>query len=208
MRNLLIAIIFCLNFAYNFSANAQTITEDKYNYIVKYVKQEGLLTEQDGDIQQFAMQNVKRKALDELFLKLGYSNIVLDEQNINATISGFKIIDEYYNKDYYSIIADFSFSKIVIADVIKAQKDNELNAGKKKISNSRLVNVVVILKENDDLIDEYKTFHQWLKKNKIKHSPQQITNNQIHVKLFNVDEDNIYSSLRKLNLNGSMYIEL
>lgn len=208
MRKLFIATIFFLNFAYNISANSSTITEDKYNYIVKYVKQEGLLTEQDGDIQQFAMQNVKRKALDELFLKLGYDNIILDEQNINATVSGFKIIDEYYNKDYYSIIADFNFSKIVIADFIKAKRDEELNEGKNNISSGRLVNVVVVLKENDDLIDEYKSFHQWLKENNIKHSPQQITNNQIHVKLFNVDEDNIYSSLRKLNLNGSMYIEL
>ena len=59
-----------------------------------------------------------------------------------------------------------------------------------------------------DVIEEYNILRNWLVKNKIQYAPYKINYKQIHVKVFNIQEDSFYNSLCNLDINGSMYVDL
>ncbi len=194
--------IILYSFTINYSVKASNIIEDKYFYIVQNVKIESLMEEEANDIRQKALNEVKRKAFDEVLSKLGHQDIIVNDENLNSFINGYKIVDEYYDNEYYSIVANFNFNKSLVKDLI----ENHLNKNQNE-NQGRIVDAVVILTENYDIVSEYSAFRSWLVKNKITYKPLQITKNQVHVKLINVYENKIYKTLRGLNLNGSMYIE-
>lgn len=197
----IIVILFILNIGFNIRAS--NLTEDKYFYIVQNVKIENLIEEETENIRQKALNEVKRKAFDEILNKLGHQEIVVSDDNLNSFINGYKIVDEYYDNEYYSIVANFNFNKSLVKDMI----ESSLNKNKDENNKGRIVNAVVILTENYDIVGEYSALKNWLVKNKILYKPLQITKNQVQIKLINVYEDTIYKTLRKLNLNGSMYLE-
>lgn len=190
------------SFNINYSVKASNIIEDKYFYIVQNVKIESLVEEESDDIRQKALNEVKRKAFDEVLNKLGHQEIIVNDENLSSFINGYKIVDEYYDNEYYSIVASFNFNKSLVKDLIT----NYLNKNQNE-NQGKVINAVVILTENYDIVSEYSAFRSWLVKNKITYKPLQITKNQMQIKLINVYENTIYKTLRGLNLNGSMYIE-
>ena len=179
------------------------ISEDKNFYYVKNIKLESLITTEVPNIKQYIFDQVKRYAFDEVAKKIGKINSVPSDENIDASISGYKIIDEYYDSDYFSIIANFTFNKSVLKDI--AEGSNETDVSDKE--NEIPVNAIVVLEEVGDVIDEYNILKKWLTKNTIQYVPYKITYKQIQIKVFNIAENRFYDNLRKLNINGSMYIE-
>ena len=179
------------------------ISEDKNFYYVKNIKLESLITTEVPNIKQYIFDQVKRYAFDEVAKKIGKINSVPSDENIDASISGYKIIDEYYDSDYFSIIANFTFNKAVLKDI--AENSNETDIGEKE--DEIPVNAIVILEEVNDIIDEYNILKKWLIKNKTQYVPYKITYKQVQIKVFNVRENKFYDNLRKLNVNGSMYVE-
>ena len=120
IKNLLFLTLTFLACGANIALSAN-ISEDKYYYYVKGVKAEDISANDNETTKKVALDNVKRLAMDTLQEKLG-ENLQLDETNLNSAIGGYKIVDEYYDKDFYSIVADFNFSKIVINSFIKNSK--------------------------------------------------------------------------------------
>ena len=179
------------------------ITEDKSYYYVKNIKLESLITTEIPNVKQYIFNQVKRYAFDEVAKKIGKTNAVPSDENIDASISGYKIIDEYYDSDYFSVIANFTFNKSVLKDI--AEGSNETDVSDKE--NEIPVNAIVVLEEVGDVIDEYNVLKKWLIKNKIQYVPYKITYKQVQVKVFNIAENRFYDNLRKLNINGSMYVE-
>ena len=196
-------VVICIYYSLIFNANASQINETEYFYTIKSVKIEGLITEKIDNMQQFALNKAKQKALEEILAKLGHSDIILTEVNLNSCINSYKIIDEYYDNEYYSMMANFDFNKSIIQDYIQNDIENKNN----KKNKEKLVNAVVVLNENYDIVSEYVTFKQWLIKNKITYKPLKITKQQISIRLLNIYESNIYKTLKKLGLNGSIYLE-
>lgn len=194
--------IFFLIFNVHLSFSLE-ISEDKNFYYVKNIKLESLITTEVPNIKQYIFDQVKRYAFDEVAKKIGKINSVPSDENIDASMSGYKIIDEYYDSDYFSIIANFTFNKAVLKDI--AENSNETDIGEKE--DEIPVNAVVILEEVNDIIDEYNILKKWLIKNKTQYVPYKITYKQVQIKVFNVRENKFYDNLRKLNVNGSMYIE-
>ena len=194
--------IFFLIFNVHLSFSLE-ISEDKNFYYVKNIKLESLITTEVPNIKQYIFDQVKRYAFDEVAKKIGKINSVPSDENIDASISGYKIIDEYYDSDYFSIIANFTFNKAVLKDI--AENSNETDIGEKE--DEIPVNAIVILEEVNDIIDEYNILKKWLIKNKTQYVPYKITYKQVQIKVFNVRENKFYDNLRKLNVNGSMYIE-
>ena len=139
IRNLLFLTLTFLAYGSNVALSAN-ITEDKYYYYVKGVKAEDISANDNETTKKVALDNVKRLAMDALQEKLG-ENLQLDETNLNSAIGGYKIVDEYYDKDFYSIVADFNFSKIVINSFIKNSKKKDVKLA------SNTVDAVVVLKE-------------------------------------------------------------
>ena len=86
-----------------------------------------------------------------------------------------------------------------------AEGSNETDVSDKE--NEIPVNAIVVLEEVGDVIDEYNILKKWLTKNTIQYVPYKITYKQIQIKVFNIAENRFYDNLRKLNINGSMYIE-
>ena len=194
--------IFFLIFNVHLSFSLE-ISEDKNFYYVKNIKLESLITTEVPNIKQYIFDQVKRYAFDEVAKKIGKINSVPSDENIDASISGYKIIDEYYDSDYFSIIANFTFNKAVLKDI--AENSNETDIGEKE--DEIPVNAIVILEEVNDIIDEYNILKKWLIKNKTQYVPYKITYKQVQIKVFDVRENKFYDNLRKLNVNGSMYIE-
>ena len=124
IKNLLFLTLAFLAYGSNVALSAN-ISEDKYYYYVKGVKAEDISSSDNETTKKVALDNVKRLAMDALQEKLG-ENLQLDETNLNSAIGGYKIVDEYYDKDFYSIVADFNFSKIVINSFIKNSKKKDV----------------------------------------------------------------------------------
>ena len=179
------------------------ITEDKNYYYIKNVKLESLITTEIPNVKQYIFNQVKRYAFDEVARKIGKINAVPSDENIDASISGYKIIDEYCDSDYFSVIANFTFNKAVLKDIAEGSNETEVDDKENEIP----VDAIVVLEEMDDVIDEYNVLKKWLIKNKIQFIPYKITYKQVQVKVFNITEDRFYDNLRKLNINGSMYID-
>ena len=180
------------------------ITEDKNFYYAKNVKLESLITTETQNIKQYIFNQVKRYAFEEVAGKIGNINATPSDENIDASISGYKIIDQYYDNDYFSVIANFTFNKSVLRDI--AENSNETDMRQHQ-DNDTPVNIIVILDEMNDVVAEYNVLIKWLLKQKIQYSPYRITYKQVQLKVFNVKEDKFYNDLQKLNINGSMYVD-
>lgn len=199
IRNLLFLTLAFLAYGSNVALSAN-ISEDKYYYYVKGVKAEDISANDNETTKKVALDNVKRLAMDALQEKLG-ENLQLDETNLNSAIGGYKIVDEYYDKDFYSIVADFNFSKIVINSFIKNSKKKDVKLA------SNTVDAVVVLKERTNIINEFVKFREYLRQEQISHKVIKIRGNEVHIKIYKVSEGTIYDTLKKLNLNGKMYID-
>lgn len=199
IRNLLFLTLAFLAYGSNVALSAN-ITEDKYYYYVKGVKAEDISANDNETTKKVALDNVKRLAMDALQEKLG-EDLQLDETNLNSAIGGYKIVDEYYDKDFYSIVADFNFSKIVINSFIKNSKKKDAKLA------SNTVDAVVVLKEKRNIVEEFAKFREYLRQEQIGHNVLKIRGNEVHVKIYKVSEGTIYDTLKKLNLNGNMYID-
>ncbi|MBQ7537013.1 MAG: hypothetical protein IJT14_02720 [Rickettsiales bacterium] len=199
IRNLLFLTLAFLAYGSNVALSAN-ISEDKYYYYVKGVKAEDISANDNETTKKVALDNVKRIAMDALQEKLG-ENLQLDETNLNSAIGGYKIVDEYYDKDFYSIVADFNFSKIVINSFVKNSKKKDVKLA------SNTVDAVVVLKEKRNIIDEFAKFREYLRQEQIGHNVLKIRGNEVHIKIYKVSEGTIYDTLKKLNLNGNMYID-
>lgn len=199
IRNLLFLTLTFLAYGSSIALSAN-ISEDKYYYYVKGVKAEDISSSDNETTKKVALDNVKRLAMDALQEKLG-ENLQLDETNLNSAIGGYKIVDEYYDKDFYSIVADFNFSKIVINSFIKNSKKKDVKLA------SNTVDAVVVLKEKRNIVEEFAKFREYLRQEQIGHNVLKIRGNEVHVKIYKVSEGTIYDTLKKLNLNGNMYID-
>ena len=199
IRNLLFLTLTFLAYGGNVALSAN-ISEDKYYYYVKGVKAEDISANDNETTKKVALDNVKRLAMDALQEKLG-ENLQLDETNLNSAIGGYKIVDEYYDKDFYSIVADFNFSKIVINSFVKNSKKKDVKLA------SNTVDAVVVLKEKRNIVEEFAKFREYLRQEQIGHNVLKIRGNEVHVKIYKVSEGTIYDTLKKLNLNGNMYID-
>ena len=199
IRNLLFLTLTFLAYGSNVALSAN-ISEDKYYYYVKGVKAEDISANDNETTKKVALDNVKRLAMDALQEKLG-ENLQLDETNLNSAIGGYKIVDEYYDKDFYSIVADFNFSKIVINSFIKNSKKKDVKLA------SNTVDAVVVLKEKRNIVEEFAKFREYLRQEQIGHNVLKIRGNEVHVKIYKVSEGTIYDTLKKMNLNGNMYID-
>ena len=199
IRNLLFLTLTFLAYGSNVALSAN-ISEDKYYYYVKGVKAEDISANDNETTKKVALDNVKRLAMDALQEKLG-ENLQLDETNLNSAIGGYKIVDEYYDKDFYSIVADFNFSKIVINSFIKNSKKKDVKLA------SNTVDAVVVLKEKRNIVEEFAKFREYLRQEQIDYKVLKIRGNEVHIKIYKVSEGTIYDTLKKLNLNGNMYID-
>ena len=199
IRNLLFLTLAFLAYGSNVALSVN-ISEDKYYYYVKGVKAEDISSSDNETTKKVALDNVKRLAMDALQEKLG-ENLQLDETNLNSAIGGYKIVDEYYDKDFYSIVADFNFSKIVINSFVKNSKKKDVKLA------SNTVDAVVVLKEKRNIIEEFAKFREYLRQEQIDHKVIKIRGNEVHIKIYKVSEGTIYDTLKKLNLNGNMYID-
>ena len=175
---------------------ASVVVEDDSSYIVRGVTAGGA----DFEDKQFLKQNVllraKQMAFNDLLKFLNAKDVSFDEVNIDATISSYKIVDEYYNENYYTLIANFTFNKPVFQTFLK--KNN------KSFDASKLVNCIVTIRERSDIVDEYVKLRDFLKKEKIVFRPQELSSTEVKVFLENVDKNRIYDSMKALGLNGDL----
>lgn len=192
--------LFTLFFLVELKAYSVNITEDQKFYYVNNVKAEDIATSEVDSVKNTALNAVKRQSLNDLMVYLNKGNAINDV-NLEGAISAFKIVDEHYEKDFYSIIANFTFNKNVIKSMLEGADKYIKNR------NVRLVDGVVALYEKNNLIGEFVAFRDYLKKHKITFSPEYITAQEIRIRLYKVDEDTIYGKLKELNLNGKMYLD-
>ena len=195
-----IFFLFTLFFLVELKAYSANITEDAKFYYVNNVKAEDIATSEVDSVKNTALNAVKRQALNDLMVHLNKGNAINDV-NLEGAISAFKIVDEHYEKDFYSIIANFTFNKNVIKSMLEGADKYSKN------KNVRFVDGVVALYEKNNLISEFVAFRDYLRKHKITFSPEYITAQEIRIRLYKVDEDTIYGKLKELNLNGKMYLD-
>ena len=180
---------------------ASIVIDGDDKYIVKSVRAEGASFENEQSTKNIAISQAKHKAFEDLLNHIKYENeIQINEVNIDAMISAYTIVDEYYNENFYSLIANFTFDKSLLKSFVKKNRPTN-----NKIGN--LANYIVKLKEQTDIISEYATLKKYLQEEKIKYFPREITTTTISVLLENVDEDKIYDKLKELNINGSIYLD-
>ena len=107
------------------------------------------------------------------------------------------------------------YSKLALEDCCKtAVETNHIsysfikNSKKKDVKlASNTVDAVVVLKERTNIINEFVKFREYLRQEQISHKVIKIRGNEVHIKIYKVSEGTIYDTLKKLNLNGNMYID-
>ena len=189
-------IFFAFSFLIN-SVEASIIRDNGKVYIVNAVRAEGASFENEQSTKQIALEQARQKAFSDIVEYLKIDDFPLDEININTAISSYSIVDEYYNENFYSIIANFTFDKEIVKSLLKK---------KQHVGNGDIADYVVILKEKEDIIVEYMKLFKYLKKEKITSYPIKIESDKISVLLKQVNEDKIYLSLKELDLNGKIYL--
>ena len=189
-------IFFAFSFIIN-SVEASVIRDNGKVYIVNAVRAEGASFENEQSTKQIALEQARQKAFSDIIEYLKVEDFPLDDININTAISSYSIVDEYYNENFYSIIANFTFDKEIVKSLLKK---------KQHVSNGDIADYVVILKEKEDIIVEYMKLFKYLKKEKITSYPIKIESDKISVLLKQVNEDKIYLSLKELDLNGKIYL--
>ena len=189
-------IFFAFSFIIN-TVEASVIRDNGKVYIVNAVRAEGASFENEQSTKQIALEQARQKAFSDIIEYLKVEDFPLDDININTAISSYSIVDEYYNENFYSIIANFTFDKEIVKSLLKK---------KQHVSNGDIADYVVILKEKEDIIVEYMKLFKYLKKGKITSYPIKIESDKISVLIKQVNEDKIYLSLKGLDLNGKIYL--
>ena len=183
------------------SSLASIVQDTGDKYIVKSVHAEGVSFENEKTTKQAALSQAKQQALNDLLKHLQReSETTISEPNINAMISTYNVVDEYYNENFYALVANFTFDKTLLNSFLAGNEPTKQATG-------HIANYIVTLKEQFDIIAEYVKLKEYLQSEKIKYSPREITATSISVLLEYVNEDDIYKKLKELNLNGSMYID-
>ena len=190
-------IFFILYGNFNITLSS-VISENKNEYTIKSVRVEGASFEDLQSSKQIALKNAKQKAFNDLMNFLKKEDIQIDEINIDTTIKSYSIVDEYYNENFYSLVANFSLDKNIVKSLIKKNEFDNLNKGE-------VGEYVVVLKEQNDIVKEYVKFRDYLKSEKITFFPVEISSKYIKVNLKNVVEEKIYNSLKEIGVNGSIY---
>ena len=90
------------------------IKEDKNSYFVRNVRAEGASFENEQSTKQIALLQAKQTALQDLLYYIKAKDVSFDEANINAVVSSYAIEDEYYNENFYALIANFTFDKAIL----------------------------------------------------------------------------------------------
>ncbi len=179
-------------------ADASVVSETDGSYLVNNVKVEGASFENEKSTKQIAIYQAKQAALNDLLKHTKTQGNSIDEVNINSMISGYKILDEYYNENFYTLIADFTFDKAIFQSFFKKNSDPKKD---------EIINCIINLNEKDDIIAEYSKLKNFLKTQKIDFATREIKPTEISIFLKNVNKDQIYNSLKKMKLNGKLYIE-
>ncbi len=202
MNNVLFSMIrICLFTLFLFIssiADASVVSETDGSYLVNNVKVEGASFENEKSTKQIAIYQAKQAALNDLLKHTKTQGNSIDEVNINSMISGYKILDEYYNENFYTLIADFTFDKAIFQSFFKKNSDPKKD---------EIINCIINLNEKDDIIAEYSKLKNFLKTQKIDFATREIKPTEISIFLKNVNKDQIYNSLKKMKLNGKLYIE-
>ncbi len=202
MNNVLFSMIrICLFTLFLFIssiADASVVSETDGSYLVNNVKVEGASFENEKSTKQIAIYQAKQAALNDLLKHTKTQGNSIDEVNINSMISGYKILDEYYNENFYTLIADFTFDKAIFQSFFKKNSDPKKD---------EIINCIINLNEKDDIIAEYSKLKNFLKTQKIDFVTREIKPTEISIFLKNVNKDQIYNSLKKMKLNGKLYIE-
>jgi len=177
---------------------ASIVKNNKSTFSVNGVRVDGASFENEQSTKQIALEQARQTAFNDLIKYLKYNDLSFDEININSAILSYSIVDEFYNENFYSLIANFEFDKDILNSIIKKTIQN-------KKGTNEIADYVVVLIEQEDIVKEYQKLNNFLKKEKISFYPIKIEADRISVLLQKVDEDKIYNDLKGLKLNGKIY---
>ena len=172
------------------------IKEDKNSYFVRNVRAEGASFENEKK------KKAKQTALQDLLYYIKAKDVSFDEANINAVVSSYAIEDEYYNENFYALIANFTFDKAILQSFLSAYKSKKDSRDRDEVDD-----YIIKLQEKDDIISEYMMLKKFLKKQKIKFTLREIEATEISVLVERVNKGKIYDSLRNLGINGKIYVD-
>lgn len=175
---------------------ASVITESNDEYVVRGVTVKGADFDNEQSLKQNALFQAKRVAFDDLLKHLKAKDVFFDETNINAMISSYNIIDEYYNGNYYTMVANFVFNKTNFQLFLKSND---------KVKDSN-VNCVVTIRERNDIVEEYVKLRDVLNKEKISFRPLELSSTEVKISLENVSKNRVYELLKTTGINGTMRI--
>ena len=178
------------------------IKEDKNSYFVRNVRAEGASFENEQSTKQIALLQAKQTALQDLLYYIKAKDVSFDEANINAVVSSYAIEDEYYNENFYALIANFTFDKAILQSFLSAYKSKKDSRDRDEVDD-----YIIKLQEKDDIISEYIKLKTFLKKRKIKFILREIEATEISVLVEKVNKGKIYDSLRNLGINGKIYVD-
>ena len=191
-------LISSLHFVIALTSQASIINQKDNSYDVNSVRVDGASFENEISTKQMALTQAKQSAFNDLMQYLKVNDMPIEEVNINSAISSYSILDEYYNENFYSLVANFTFDKDIVKSLIRKNYQNQKG-------NGEVGDYVVVLKERNDVIDEYVKFISFLKTEKIKFYPVEIKAGETSILLLKVLDDKIYTSLKELGLNGKIY---
>ena len=180
------------------TSQASIINQKDNSYDVNSVRVDGASFENEISTKQMALTQAKQSAFNDLMQYLKVNDMPIEEVNINSAISSYSILDEYYNENFYSLVANFTFDKDIVKSLIRKNYQNQKG-------NGEVGDYVVVLKERNDVIEEYVKFVSFLKTEKIKFYPVEIKAGETSILLLKVLDDKIYTSLKELGLNGKIY---
>ena len=178
------------------------IKEDKNSYFVRNVRVEGASFENEQSTKQIALLQAKQTALQDLLHYIKAKDVSFDEVNISAMVSSYAIEDEYYNENFYALIADFTFDKAILQSFLSADKNRQDGRDRDEVAD-----YIIKLQENDNIITEYMQLKTFLKKQKIKFILREIGATEVSVLVEKVNKGKIYDSLRNLGINGKIYVD-
>ena len=178
------------------------IKENKNSYFVRNVRVEGASFENEQSTKQIALLQAKQTALQDLLHYIKAKDVSFDEVNISAMVSSYAIEDEYYNENFYALIADFTFDKAILQSFLSADKNRQDGRDRDEVAD-----YIIKLQENDNIITEYMQLKTFLKKQKIKFILREIGATEVSVLVEKVNKGKIYDSLRNLGINGKIYVD-
>jgi len=191
----LVSILYCFQCV---TSLAFVVTEDNNNYYVNNVIIEDVSFDDELSTKQAGLLQAKQQAFNIAIQYMKEQNVSFDEVNIDSVISSYKIVDEYYNKNFYVLHIDFVFDKFALQSFVKNCKQ--------KSEDNDIGDYIVKLQEKDNIIAEYIKLKDFLKKEKIKFVPREISATEVSVLVKQVSRKRTYNLLKKINLNGKFYI--